>query len=109
MDRGYNDRVSLEMASRVAARLAKDPALVEHARQNLARWSARNHDAPGLLRCYREWEEILRRPVPEIIEILTGQGDENRRLRSNSPFTGILSVQEVRDIKAQLRHDPRAA
>ncbi len=97
------------MARRVAALLAARPELIEHARATLARWSEQNKDAPGLLRCYREWEDILARPLSDVVAVLTGTSDASRPLRQNSPFTGILPPDEVRRIKDQLRDDPRAA
>jgi hypothetical protein len=105
----YQDRVSLELARRVASELSRRPELIQHARDNLARWSERNKDAPGLLRCYREWQDILERPLAEVVGILTAENDLSRRLRQNSPFTGILSVEDVREIKDRLRDDSRAA
>jgi hypothetical protein len=105
----YQDRVSLEMARRVAALVAARPELIEHARANLARWSVQNKDAPGLLRCYQEWEDILTRPLSEVVAALTGTSDASRRLRQSSPFTGVLPPEEVRQIKDRLRDDPRAA
>jgi hypothetical protein len=97
------------MARRVASELSRRPELVQHAKDNLVRWSERNKDAPGLLSCYREWQDILELPVGEVIAILTAENDRSRRLRQNSPFTGVLSVEEVREIKTRLRDDTRAA
>jgi hypothetical protein len=105
----YQDRVSLEIGRRIAAGLPHRPDWLVLARENLARWTARNHDAPGLLRCYAEWRAILDRPLPEIIAILTAETDEGQRLRQNSPFPGALPYQEVWEIKRRLRHDQTAA
>jgi hypothetical protein len=97
------DRVSLEMARRVAARLRADPSLLEAARGNLERWKQRNAESPGLLRNYREWEGILKRPLDEIIAILCADTEEGQRLRQNSPFTGVLAKEEVLGIKKEFR------
>lgn len=99
------DRVSLEMAERVAAGLPDRPEWLELARQNLARWRERNAEAPALVRCYEEWEKILERPVREICAILTAPTSEGQRLRQNSPFVGILSPAQVWEIKRRIREN----
>lgn len=103
------DQVSLELGRRVAAGLAKHPEWLELARANLDRWSRQNHDAPALLRCYDEWRELLSRPPAEIIAILTETSGEGQRLRQNSPFVGVLSPQEVWEIKSRLRRHATSA
>jgi hypothetical protein len=104
MGHQVQDQVSLELARRVAAGLPKHPEWLKIARANLERWSRKNHDAPGLLRCYREWEQLLTRPSTDIAAILTAAGDDGQRLRQNSPFVGVLSPQEVWEIKSRIRH-----
>jgi hypothetical protein len=99
------DAVSLELARRVAARLRESPALVDVARANLSRWSRQNSNAPSLLRCYTEWQDLLARSVEEICEILCAETDEAQRLRQNSPFAGILSPAEVWEMKNELRRN----
>ena len=105
MGHEYQDRVSLEMARRVAAGLRDHPEWLELARHNLARWSQRNQDSPSLLRCYNEWQELLARPLAEVVAILTTETDEGQRLRQNSPFVGVLKPREVWEIKAYFRRD----
>jgi hypothetical protein len=103
------DEVSLELGRRVAARLCQKPALLRVAHENLDRWSRLNADAPSLLRCYAEWRELLNRPLEEIRTLLSADTEEARRLRQNSPFAGVLSPQEVWEIKRQFRHEATAA
>jgi hypothetical protein len=98
-----HDEISLELGRRVAARLQKDPSLIQFARGNLARWLERNAHAPGLVRCYREWQDILDRPLADICQVLVADNEESRRLRQNSPFAGLLSPAEVWSIKAAIR------
>ena len=109
MPHDIQDEVSLEMARRIAARLPRHPEWLELARTNLDRWSQKNAGATSLLRCYREWRELLSRPLPEIRRILTEETDEAQRLRQNSPFAGVLSPKEVWEIKSRFRHAPTAA
>jgi hypothetical protein len=93
------DKISLEMARRIADGLHSHPEWIELAIANTERWSKLNHDSPSLLRCYSEWRSLLNLPVDEIRSILTAETDEGQRLRQNSPFAGVLSPQEVWDIK----------
>jgi hypothetical protein len=104
MQHEVHDEISLEMGRRIAARLREQPALLQIARDNLARWSRLNANAPALIRCYREWQALLERPLGDICQILNTDSEENRRLRENSPFAGILSPAEVWSIKATIRH-----
>src|SRR5688572_30177330 len=101
--------MSLEMGRCVASRLLKQPGLLRIARDNLDRWKRLNVGAPSLLRCYQEWEEILERPLEEICNLLSSDNEEGRRLRQNSPFAGVLSAQEVWELKQRLRHATTAA
>jgi hypothetical protein len=103
MPHDLNDQISLEIGRRVAARLREQPALLQVARDNLARWAHQNADAPALLRCYREWEILLERPLDDICQILETEAEPNRRLRQNSPFPGVLRPTEIWAIKAAIR------
>ena len=104
MNHEFQDEVSLELARRVANRLAASPELLAVALGNLNRWSRLNADAPSLLRCYREWQEILTHPVAYVCQCLCAETEEGQRLRQNSPFAGVLTASEVWEIKSRLRH-----
>lgn len=97
------DAISLEIGKQVADRVEANPELVDIARANLVRWKARNVDAPSLMRCYAEWENILAQPLSRTLKILRSRDDESQRLRQNSPFVGILSPAEVRELKKKIR------
>jgi hypothetical protein len=97
------------MGRRVASRLRQQPELLRITHENLDRWTSLNADAPSLLRCYAEWRELLNRPLEEICSLLSADTEEARRLRQNSPFAGVLSPQEVWEIKRQFRHEATAA
>jgi hypothetical protein len=98
------DQASLEMAKRIATRVRTHPSLLDVARENLVRWKERNADSPRLMRNYVEWEQILERPLEEILAILCAETDEGQRLRQNSPFGRILTPQEVWEIKKEYRN-----
>lgn len=101
--------MSLELGRRIASELPHRPEWLALAKANLERWTRRNASAPGLLLAYAEWRAILERPVAEICAVLTATTDEGQRLRQNSPFAGALPYELVREIKARLAHDQRAA
>jgi hypothetical protein len=109
MNHSETDRVSLELARRVAERMRWQSEVVDFARANLARWSQQNSSAPSLLRCYAEWQQILSRPVEEICNLLCSESDNAQRLRQNSPFAGVLSPAEVWEVKSRFRHAPATA
>jgi hypothetical protein len=105
----YHDRVSLEIARRIASDLPSRPDWITLARENLNRWSRLNRDSPGLLRSYDEWRALLDRPLAELCELLTAETSEGQRLRQNSPFAGALPPETVWDIKRRVRDDQTAA
>lgn len=109
MRQDLHDRVSLEIARRIAHELHQKPQWIDLARENLARWRRINADAPGLLRCYAEWDALLQEPLHAICRALTAESDEGRRLRQNSPFAGALSPQAIWNIKNRVRDETIAA
>lgn len=104
MNHAELDRRSLAMARAVAERVLAQPELLEVARDNVARWQARPGIGAALRRCYTEWSDLLGRlSVPEIAELLCRDDEEGARLRQNSPFAGVLSPQEVWDVKRRFQ------
>ena len=74
----------------VAEKLRLNPTeVLQIARDNLNRWLKNENSA------WREWQGILDTHTPEeIIKIITQDTDEGQRLRSSSPFVGVLSETE---------------
>lgn len=78
----------------IAERLRQDPQRVmAKARDNLRRWSD----------CYCvderpawmvEWDRLLDGRPDDLMDILLGDHEKARRLRSSSPFAGILTARE---------------
>jgi hypothetical protein len=73
----------------VAKRLRKP--MVEEARHVLFRWRQQGRIDE---RYADRWEELLKRPVPEIRRALVDESQEADDLRQNSPFAGALSEPE---------------
>ena len=90
----------------IAERLQADPERVlGHTRANLERW-ARSYSEDRLPGWLREWRTLLERPLPEILAILVSDSENTRRLRSSSPFAGIVSPRERWAIHREIRDDP---
>jgi hypothetical protein len=95
------DARSLAMHCRIVQKISQDPRLLEKARSNLARWNAKiDGPKPSFL---GEWEEILDKPWPKIAEMMTSMSEDATRLRSSSPFAGILNEKEREQIYAAFR------
>lgn len=93
----FSDRFSLSLHRRIAERLRVDPASVlDAANENLDKWLSKDSFAFGPeRRALLEWKAILERSSPREIEsIIVAETDEGQRLRSSSPFAGILTKTE---------------
>ena len=95
------DARSLAMHCRIAQKISRDPDLLNKARENLRRWLAKSE---GRKTHYlREWEQILDCPWPAIAELITSMSEEATRLRSSSPFAGVLTEDERDQVYAAFR------
>ena len=95
------DARSLAMHCKIAQKISRDPVLLDIARRNLARWEKKS---TGRKRGYlQEWRGILDQPWPQIAEMITSMNEESTRLRSSSPFAGVLDDQERERIYAAFR------
>lgn len=103
MDHPAIDRRSLMMHRIIPDRLRANSALLETAQANMVRWNCKDRG------WWREWREILEKPLEEIIAILERDEEVGCRLRQNSPFTGILSPQEVWKLKREFAQTHRSA
>ena len=91
---------SLWLSQAVAAHLVRDPErTLERARRNLDKMlgsSARGSAKVWL----RQWQALLDGPVEDVLEALTSRSPRSRELRQNSPFAGVLSERERREVLA---------
>ena len=90
------DARSLAMHCKIAQKISRDPELLNVAKQNLARW--RQKSAGEYPRYLEEWKDILDRPWMEVAGFITSTSDDAIRLRSSSPFAGVLSAEERKRI-----------
>jgi hypothetical protein len=81
---------SLQLHKEIARRLQEDPQLLRIAEGNLSRWIARDGETP----VWREWSEILKGPLSQVLSVLLSSDERGARLRQSSPFSGILDPRE---------------
>ncbi len=92
----FVDLLSLELHKAVVEKMRGDEGtVIRRAKANVARW-LRNENFRGEAGApLREWQSILESNTPdEIGRLLISQTDDAQRLRSSSPFTGILTRKE---------------
>ncbi len=97
----FIDFVNLVYHREVAARLLANPeAVLSKARSNLQRWLAGYAPGEADARCLEEWQSLFdSKTVPELIAIITEDSDEGQRLRSSTPFAGVLSLEERKELR----------
>lgn len=95
----FIDMVNLAYHQEIAARLRAMPdEILGRARGNLKRWLAA-HAGTSTARALKEWESLIEtRTIPELIAIITEDSDQGQRLRQSTPFVGVLSPQERKDL-----------
>jgi hypothetical protein len=87
------DEIGQALDQATAAKLRTNPALVEVAKNNLARWRAQ--EGGNLAPAHEEWERILRfLTVAELADFITSRTPKADRLRQSDPFAGILTEEE---------------
>ena len=85
------DRRSIAMHQAIADKLRANPALLEIARENIARWAP----AAGRSRHYLDaWLEVLEMPPEEMLRLMVEDTEEMRAMRQNNPFAGVLDARE---------------
>jgi len=96
----FVDLLSLTLHRAVAEKmLADESRIIQKAKDNLDRWlNTPDFTGQGSM-ALLEWKDILDKSTPdEIRKIIIANTDEGQRLRSSSPFTGILTQTERKEI-----------
>ncbi len=90
-----SDLISLALHRAVALRLRSNPHLLQKAETNLNNWLSKNATVGAWL----EWKKILETEnLENILKLITAETDEGQRLRSSSPFVGLVTKEERRMI-----------
>jgi hypothetical protein len=94
----FVDLYSLMLHRLVAEKLiADEKSVLQIACKNLKRWLSSESFAGSERFALLEWQTILQNSTPEEIrKIITQDTDEGQRLRSSSPFAGVLD-KAIRD------------
>jgi hypothetical protein len=90
------DARSLAMHCKIARKISKDQSLLAIPQRNLERWRQRASDEPS--KFIAEWQDILDEPWPGVMVFITGCSEKAMRLRQSSPFAGVLSARERKQI-----------
>jgi len=86
------DERSYSLHREVIKKLKNNPVLWNIPTANLDRWK---NEKNGLTLALLEWEDIFKTKTKEqILSILNSNSEDSIRLRSSSPFTGILNQKE---------------
>jgi len=97
-----DDRARL-LARAVAAKLARDPHLIEQARHALSR--RLQEAAPAERATLQEWQRLLRTLSPaQLRRFLVDHGPRATRLRQSLPFTDVLTPQERAAVVGKTRN-----
>jgi hypothetical protein len=87
----FSDLISLALHRAVASRLRSNPNLIQKAKSNLYCWLGKNPKVQAWL----EWQTILEtESLESVLEIITAETEEGQRLRSSSPFVGLVTKEE---------------
>jgi excisionase family DNA binding protein len=99
--RDHHERAQLRSLAyhRALARQLRRP-MVDEALHRIWQWRSEGRIDP---RYAQSWEDVLRRPLPEIRKVMGENSVRGIDLRQNSPFAGMLSEAERRKILHEIR------
>ena len=87
------DARSLELHRLIAAKVRRDPALLDRVRLTLQRW--RDPGNPSRAEPYlSEWERLMAEGLEQVLAAAVEESERAEALRQCSPFAGILSPTE---------------
>lgn len=89
------------VATLIAAKIEADPSLLEKPLENIRRWCANGISQQDMLALWRDKIEAATRSdeaFTQLLKLLRDDGEEARYLRGFSPFAGMLSAKERRQL-----------
>ncbi len=87
-----SDERSKALHKEIAKKLRNNPGLWDIPINNIIRWKK---NRKSIISPIAEWEYILTKHSKEqILALIVSDSEESIRLRSSSPFTGILTANE---------------
>jgi len=91
MNEKNRNRRSIEFGKAICKKLQENPDLIQIPICNIQKWEQREGWTDPAL---EEWNTLLNGSREKIYEILTGTDSESQRIRSSSPFAGVLTQKE---------------
>ena len=82
---------SIEFGKAICQKLQDHPDLIQIPNCNIQKWEQREGETDPAL---EEWKTLLNGSREKIYEILIGTDSESQRIRSSSPFAGVLTQKE---------------
>jgi len=87
------DARSLELHRLIAAKVRREPELLDRVRLTLQRW--RDPGNPSRAEPYlAEWDQLMAQGLEPVLAAATEESERTAALRQCSPFAGILSSAE---------------
>lgn len=86
-----SDYRSLELHRLAASKIKEKPELINKAIENIERWKSQNSFAQPYL---DEWMAHINEGIQSLIKFMESESDVAARLRSSSPFVGIIKPEE---------------
>lgn len=78
-------------------------SVLEVAQTNIAQWQAK-HRSDGMAAWYLDqWEHVIDSGIDSVISVLTEIDEESIELRQNTPFAGVISDGERRQVLRSFR------
>lgn len=91
-----SDWRSLELHQLIAKKINENPSLLNRVKDNLLRWEKINGELPQAL---KEWDSLIKdKTWVKLEKIITSDSQNSARLRSSTPFVGILTEEERMEI-----------
>ncbi|MBL7095334.1 hypothetical protein ISS22_15325 [candidate division KSB1 bacterium] len=92
----WSEKRSIALHKAIEKKLRSNPDLWDIPKKNITKWKKMKHSVTP---AFIEWEYILNKNSKEqILFLLESDSEESKRLRSSSPFTGILNERERKTI-----------
>jgi hypothetical protein len=89
------DARNRELHQLIAGKIRHDPALMLRVEKTLERWLRAMDKSDRSYAALLEWNvRFERHSVEELLEFISSEDEEARRLRQASPFIGLLSDEE---------------
>ncbi|MBB5831915.1 hypothetical protein [Brachybacterium aquaticum] len=95
---------SLWLHRAVLERLRSDPeSILGRARANLEAWHGVHRPGGMAERYLAQWREIIDGSIDGVVDVLVGTDPRSCELRKTTPFAGVLTDEERRQVLAAFR------